>query len=279
MDIVRMTEYGVQCSMAFLSLQAYFIIYCITEKADRISGMTKETLQKSMAASRVNYFNYDRIALYLSRHGAEFMLNARADPVAFILVKTVLAAFLAIIGVVEGSVLLTVLLAVAGFFAADLILKVSNDSDNERMLNDIKQIYDTLKIQTRAGVFLTESLTECYLTVKSRRLKSALLELNNQIIMKKDIESAIDLFNIRFKNSYIDTFCIVIRQSLKSGKSIQILEDLSTQVTDIQQAVARKEKARLEGKIEVLQLLVFIGVLAVCMYSLAIELGGALLGF
>jgi len=105
------------------------------------------------------------------------------------------------------------------------------------------------------------------------------LELNNQILMKKDIESAIDMFNVRFKNSYIDTFCIVIRQSLKSGKSIQILEDLSTQVTDIQQAVARKEKARLEGKIEVLQLLVFIGVLAVCMYSLAIELGGALLGF
>ncbi|WP_330387968.1 type II secretion system F family protein [Anaerobium acetethylicum] len=276
---MRMTEYGVQCSMAFLSLQAYFIIYCITERVDRISCMTKEMLRKSMAASRVNYFNYDRIALYLSRHGAEFMLNARADPVAFILVKTVLAAFLAVIGFMEGNVLLTVLLAVAGFFAADLILKVSNDSDNERMLNDIKQIYDTLKIQTRAGVFLTESLTECYLTVKSRRLKSALLELNNQIIMKKDIESAIDMFNIRFKNSYIDTFCIVIRQSLKSGKSIQILEDLSTQVTDIQQAVARKEKARLEGKIEVLQLLVFIGVLAVCMYSLAIELGGALLGF
>ena len=47
-----------------------------------------------------------------------------------------------------------------------------------------------------------------------------------KIVIKNDIESAVIEFNKCFENSYIDTLCVTIKQSLESGKSVQILEDL-----------------------------------------------------
>ena len=49
--------------------------------------------------------------------------------------------------------------------------------------NDIS----TLKIQTKAGVFLSYSLSECYLIVKNARLKAAMLEMTNKIVIKNDV--------------------------------------------------------------------------------------------
>ena len=144
---------------------------------------------------------------------------------------------------------------------------------------DLKRVYDTLRIQTKAGVFLTSSIAECYLVAENKRLKKALLELNNKIIAKNDIESAIEDFNSKFKNPYIDTFCIVIKQSLESGKTVQILEDLSAQIKDIQQAISIREAERVKYKLEGLQFLVYVGVIAIVAYGIFTELITSLMNF
>ena len=58
------------------------------------------------------------------------------------------------------------------------------------MMPDIKVIYDTLRIQTKAGVFINEALGQCYLKVRNERLKEALLILNGKLIRDKDIETS-----------------------------------------------------------------------------------------
>ncbi len=221
--------------------------------------------------SKLNYFNFHSIQKFLKTRGAVYMFGEMATPVTFLLVKLLAFLLLFMVGISFNSVPAGLILGVIGFFMPDILLNVSNSMDNDTMLSDIKCIYDTLRIQTKAGVFLSASLCECYLAVKNRRLKSALLELTNDISTRREIDDALERFNEKFDFGQIDIFCIVIRQSMESGRSVKVLEDLSLQMNDLQRAINMKEKEALDRKVQVIELMLFIGLLAVTVYSLGVE--------
>ena len=221
--------------------------------------------------SKLNYFNFHSIQKFLKTRGAVYMFGEMATPVTFLLVKLLAFLLLFMVGISFDSIPAGLILGVIGFFMPDILLNVSNSMDNDTMLSDIKCIYDTLRIQTKAGVFLSASLCECYLAVKNRRLKSALLELTNDISTRREIDDALERFNEKFDFGQIDIFCIVIRQSMESGRSVKVLEDLSLQMNDLQRAINMKEKEALDRKVQVIQLMLFIGLLAVTVYSLGVE--------
>jgi len=221
--------------------------------------------------SKLNYFNFHSIQKFLKTRGAVYMFGEMATPVTFLLVKLLAFLLLFMVGISFNSIPAGLILGVLGFFMPDILLNVSNSMDNDTMLSDIKCIYDTLRIQTKAGVFLSASLCECYLAVKNRRLKSALLELTNDISTRREIDDALERFNEKFDFGQIDIFCIVIRQSMESGRSVKVLEDLSLQMSDLQRAINMKEKEALDRKVQVIELMLFIGLLAVTVYSLGVE--------
>ena len=221
--------------------------------------------------SKLNYFNFHSIQKFLKTRGAVYMFGEMATPVTFLLVKLLAFLLLLMVGISFNSIPAGLILGVLGFFMPDILLNVSNSMDNDTMLSDIKCIYDTLRIQTKAGVFLSASLCECYLAVKNRRLKSALLELTNDISTRREIDDALERFNEKFDFGQIDIFCIVIRQSMESGRSVKVLEDLSLQMNDLQRAINMKEKEALDRKVQVIELMLFIGLLAVTVYSLGVE--------
>lgn len=221
--------------------------------------------------SKLNYFNFHSIQKFLKTRGAVYMFGEMATPVTFLLVKLLAFLLLFMVGISFDSIPAGLILGVIGFFMPDILLNVSNSMDNDTMLSDIKCIYDTLRIQTKAGVFLSASLCECYLAVKNRRLKSALLELTNDISTRREIDDALERFNEKFDFGQIDIFCIVIRQSMESGRSVKVLEDLSLQMNDLQRAINMKEKEALDRKVQVIELMLFIGLLAVTVYSLGVE--------
>ena len=221
--------------------------------------------------SKLNYFNFHSIQKFLKTRGAVYMFGEMATPVTFLLVKLLAFLLLFMVGISFDSIPAGLILGVIGFFMPDILLNVSNSIDNDTMLSDIKCIYDTLRIQTKAGVFLSASLCECYLAVKNRRLKSALLELTNDISTRREIDDALERFNEKFDFGQIDIFCIVIRQSMESGRSVKVLEDLSLQMNDLQRAINMKEKEALDRKVQVIELMLFIGLLAVTVYSLGVE--------
>ena len=221
--------------------------------------------------SKLNYFNFHSIQKFLKTRGAVYMFGEMATPVTFLLVKLLAFLLLFMVGISFDSIPAGLILGVLGFFMPDILLNISNSMDNDTMLSDIKCIYDTLRIQTKAGVFLSASLCECYLAVKNRRLKSALLELTNDISTRREIDDALERFNDKFDFGQIDIFCIVIRQSMESGRSVKVLEDLSLQMNDLQRAINMKEKEALDRKVQIIELMLFIGLLAVTVYSLGVE--------
>ena len=241
------------------------------ENLSKVGESGADFVGRILKKSKLNYFNFHSIQKFLKTRGAVYMFGEMATPVTFLLVKLLAFLLLFMVGISFDSIPAGLLLGVFGFFMPDILLNVSNSMDNDTMLSDIKCIYDTLRIQTKAGVFLSASLCECYLAVKNRRLKSALLELTNDISTRREIDDALERFNEKFDFGQIDIFCIVIRQSMESGRSVKVLEDLSLQMNDLQRAINMKEKEALDRKVQVIELMLFVGLLAVTVYSLGVE--------
>lgn len=263
----------VYCKYFFLALSllmAFLLVYNIpysdiytSLRASREKGADK--LRASMINTKFNMLNYDRISTFILSRGVVYMSNGTIDTVKYVVIKVGVAIFLAVV-FMQLHPLLAIPGLVLGFLLPDFVVTQSDKGDNAKMSLDIKNIYDSLRIQTKAGVFLTESLSECYLIVKNRRLKKALLQLTNEIVAQSDIIMAVEAFNSKFNNRYIDEFCIIMKQSLESGRTVKLLEDISEQLTDMQAAINLKEKERLQRRLMLGQILVYAGILIMSIY-------------
>ncbi len=212
----------------------------------------------------------DKIVVFLRKYGAEYMFPG-ITPYRFLFAMLLSGIICGAIGYMI-NMYICIMAMVSGAFAPILIIVISNNSDNEAMMSDIESIYDILRIQARAGIFVQDSLMDCYMMTANKRLKSALMELCNKISTKCTMEEAVSEFNNKFSNRHIDVLCIVLNQSQTSGKTVQILSDMSEQIRQVRHAHSLKEKARLERRIEVVELLIFIGVIAIGIYSMGTEI-------
>lgn len=266
-------------SMILIILLIYNIPYDDIYKSMNDSrDKSMEALRASMNQSNFNLFNYDKISAFILSRGVVYMSNGKIDALKYLLIKMGCAVFFGVLAM-QAHVLAFIPAVVVGFLFPDLVVTQSDKSDNANMALDIKNIYDNLRIQTKAGVFLTESLSECYLIVKNGRLKKALLQLTSEIVAQSDIIMAVEEFNKKFNNNYIDEFCVIMKQSLESGRTVKLLDDISNQLADMQAAINIKEKEKLQRKIMYGQLLLYGGVLILCVVAVVRQLTGSLSQF
>lgn len=94
---------------------------------------------------------------------------------------------------------------------------------------------------------MTDALAECYGSVQEQRLRAALLDLAGDIVMKADIYEALDRFQNRFDNRYVDSLCITILQALESGQALALLGDISEQIKDMEETVLERKRVRWTG--------------------------------
>lgn len=233
-----------------------------------------EKLENKLKEKR-GYFNYQRIDKYLMKNGQPFNMT----PGIFIFVKLLLAAIAFIFAKAEVNVILSILIAIVNFFMLDLFIYISNKDDNEKMILDIAEIYDCLRIQSKGGVFIQESLQECYLIAKNKRLKKALEELNNQISLTKDIYGALENFNSKFNCIYIDTFVMTLQQSLETGKSAKALEDMSNALRETKAVIEARKVDKIERKIDILKISIFILLIAITVFGIFMEISREIIGF
>lgn len=243
----------------------------LKKKCYGIIDKNKEELTTSMKTSKIKSFNYDDIATYISRSGLGYMFNERLTPLTYVMVRLGLIFLCGIIGLQEG--LITGLLgAIIGYFALDFLANTSNKSDNEKMLDDIKNVYDTLRIQTKAGVYITSVITDCYLVVQNKRLKKAFLRLTSDIAAKNDVDAALDDFRNKFDNDYINSLVIIIKQSMKTGQATKMFEDIRAQITDIELAMMESEKRKVQSLITICQIVLYTAIIVVSIYIAVIAL-------
>lgn len=221
---------------------------------------------------------YRRTEKWLTKNGAVFHYGNWVNPLRYLAMRVLLAG----LGMVTGmsfSPTAGFVVAVLLFFLPEWMLFYLNSRDNERLLPELKLVYHALEIQIRAGVYVTDALTECYGSVQEKRLRSALLELTSDVVMKADIYASLERFQSKFDNRYIDSLCIIILQALESGQALELLGDIGEQIKDMEETVLARKKTSLDRSVTFYQLGVLAAVLGIALYACITHMMSTAAGF
>lgn len=268
--------------MGMMAFALFLALYLIDwqKLAGTMTDRTADLIEGRLKSTSGGYFSYRRLDQYLRAMGMYGAFGeAVVNPVSFLALKSAVALVLFTVGYSLYGWILAVLAGILGFFVLDLLIQWSNDSDNEAMMLDLKRVFDTLRIQTAGSVHLSSALLECYLVVSFPRLKKELQKLSVYILATNDLNGAIERLNGAFRNRYVSSLCMTLTQALENGSSIQLLEDLSGQIADMQAAMNLKEQERISRKVQRYELMLFAGILVYCVYTLAVNMSSGVAQF
>lgn len=258
---------------------AYLVDYMVKNEIiqrqySKMQGRGKQFLTENMKRAKGKSFNYEYMDAFINKYGVNFMIKG-ITPVGYVALKLIASLFVMVVAMHE-NVVLGLAFGPACYYILDFIFIESNKSDNKLMLDDIKNVYDTLRIQIKAGVYITSVLTDCYLVVKNKRLKKAFLELTSDIAAKNDLEESLDRFTYKFDNQYIDNLATVIKQSMTTGQAGKMFDDIKGQINDIENAMVEAEKQRINAQILIVQALMYVAILVSTVYLCLGQLGAGL---
>jgi len=255
----------------------YIIQKNYAKQAEQILLKAKEKTVKSLTSAKSGQNRYQDINDMIYATGLHYKSGGKITPFEYQFLCTMIGMVFFFIGL-NLHFLFAVPAMVFGFFALGMALKRNNELDNDGMLSDIETIYNSLKLHTRSGVYIVNAIYECHLIVKSPRLAKALQELSTEILGRQDVETAVNNFKAKFSNHYIDILAIAIKQSMVTGDIVKIFDDMSKQIDGINDAMLLKEEKKKESAILLVEVLVFIGIMAIIMYLVMLTLGDAFNG-
>lgn len=177
----------------------------------------------------------------LRKNGAKFHYGKKITPVKYLLMRLFLSlgAVLALGTIGWGYALLA---AMGLYYVPELLLLYLNRQDNRKMMPDLQLIYQALEVQTCAGVYVTDALTECCQSVRTQRLQQALMELSGDLVIQSDLVTALSDFQQKFDNRQIDALCITLIQAGESGQAVDLLKDMGEQLKDMELTVLQQQK-------------------------------------
>lgn len=260
------------------------LVYAIAGNSDKISAQALKRLQESMDNTSSFYFSPKRITKFMSKYGYMYRhKDYQIEPSTFIMSKFLTAGVGAVAGFVmhmllaqlnKGlsgfifTLLFIVVGTIIGFFFPDINTKLENSEDDAKILKDIQNIFGYMQIYAKSNVYLTEMISNCYENTKNPRLKAALKELlNNLMSNTMTPQEAIDVFDSRFANKYIDNLCLILKQSLETSRSANMLENVSEYINSIQKAIDIKKKNRVDTVLALCTVALFAIIISISVYA------------
>ncbi|MBQ8822981.1 MAG: type II secretion system F family protein [Lachnospiraceae bacterium] len=211
-------------------------------------------------------WSYDRWDSFLRKNGAKYHLGKWITPFSFLGISFLAGLLGLFFGAYMGGIA-AVIMAAAGIFLPGIYIEYANGKDNREMFTELDLIYCALGIQIRAGVYVTDALAECYGRVSQVRLREGLEMLSGDIVMKADLDDALERFQGSFNNRYIDTLCITILQAMESGQAVELLGDIGEQIKEMELLMQSRKKEQLDRRVTFYQLGIFALVLVLTLYA------------
>ena len=250
----------------------------LTCRPGKILLQTFEEVGWNLRKSRNSFLDYERLKGFLERNGAAFHFGRWVGPINYSAIRLVMAGT----GLLIGSfyeIWLGVILTVLFFVLPDVMVTWMNSRDNDRMLPEMKLIYNAIAMQIKSGVHVTDALAECYGSVQEGRLREALFTLSGDIVMQADVEKALERFQCKFDNRYVDALCITVLQALESGQAVDLLSDIAEQIKDMEVAIMGRKKSSLDRKMTFYQLGILSAILVVVLYACITHMMAAAINF
>ena len=86
-------------------------------------------------------------------------------------------------------------------------------------------------------------------------------------------------FQKKFDNRYVDSLCMIIVQAMESGQSVELLNDLSEQIKDMEASVLSQKKEALDRSVTFYQLGILVAIMGVILYACVTQMFAAALHF
>ncbi len=263
---------GVKLLVALMVFLLLYLLALKKETREKALGSYRELRGLVRKASRKLGW-YRNMEARLHKFGAPFHYGRKITPATYLVVRSSLS-LLTFLVFGKSSVGMGLLTATLMYFLPDWLLIYLNKKDNEKMLPQIRLLYHTMEIQIKAGVYVLDALSESYSGVTDKRLKSALLDLTGDIVMRADIYSALERFQAKFENAHIDSLCVTVLQALESGQAVELLKDLGEQIKDVEQVLLERKKASLDRSLTFYQLGLLTIVLGIAIYVCVVQMLG-----
>ena len=220
---------------------------------------------------------YEKLAAWLKGIGAEFFVKGFGDPFYFLAVNFgIFLGSMMLLGIL-GSSLAYGLLMGSVILLLELIFMAAKDKeDNQKMLEDIAFLYDGTAIQLSGNIYIAHAVDNCIPYMESKRLKQALTELSNNLMLGGDVAGATQDFKEKFNNTYLDTFCNVIVQiTSQTGEAGSLIEDMSKQLTALQETAFMQKKKATENKLQICIIGIFLVFTALIFYLSIASMSGS----
>jgi len=271
---------GIQVLAVLTGILSFSLLVIIARnyQPGQLMVRTYQRINNELRERKRSWFDYQKIQSFLDKNGASYHLGNKMDPIRYYAVNLTIA----VLGIWAGArlhFLASIILSIIGFQAAKMYLLYVNKKDNEKLLPEIQLLFNALAVQIRSGVHVTDALAECYGSVTDKRMRNALMDLTGDIILKADVREALEHFEGKFDNRYIDSLCIIILQALESGQAIELLADISEQIKDMESIVLQKKKTDLDRKVTFYLLGVMTSILAVVIYACVMQMFTAAVQF
>lgn len=265
---IEQIQIVIMCMPLIITVLFFLFVLVITRNYNPGKAIvrTYERVNNHLRENRNGFFNYDHINQFLTSNGAASHYGRWIDPVKYFILRLVAAATVFLV-IIRFHWFLAAVGAIIGFKLPEILLIYLNKQDNNKMMIQIQTIYNALSVQIKAGVYVSDALMECYRSLPDGRLRKALEELSGELFLKNSFEEAIQSFNNKFSNSFIDSLCIILRQAQESGQAVELLRDMSEQIKDMQSALLLKKKEALDRSNTICILGVLTAAMIVILYA------------
>lgn len=250
---------------------ALVVLITVTYRPGQVIIKSYERMGNRIKEKRNSFFNYERINNFLLSNGASYHYGKNIEPVRYCIYCTLFAATGLLI-FIRVHWVLAIIAAFVAYRLPSWLLVSMNKKDNEKMVAELRTVYNTLTVQVVAGVYVVDALSECYRRLPRGRLRDAFQAMSGELLLQKSFKAVLFDFNRKFNNYFIDALCAILIQSQESGKSVELLNDLSEQIRNMNGRLLGKKKNSLDITETLCIIAVFAIAFAIIIYALVKKL-------
>ena len=246
---------AVVCSIMFLTLYAMYL-YFVTAGNDSEDKPNTLTWIDGKIRAETSRISWNDIAAKQISRGVDFHTPKMMLPHYYIMIHVLIVA-------VGAGVLILIApkltpLCVLAVLIPTQYYKGKDKKDNSEITADVMSIASAMTVQIAGGEYLGSALCECKDIVRNKRLKAALVNFDRNIKLgNMTLIEAINDLGTKFTSPEILTLCIILRQGIETGKTVDCVSDLSRQCFSARESEFDSRKAHLDRLMTIAMLIVF----------------------
>lgn len=225
--------------------------------------------------------------IWLKKMGASIFLRDQLTVSQWYLAKVLMSLLLGGIALfVSGPIfksdaakMIAVVVGFIGFFLLDFVLRLQNKSSNDEMLSDIMEMSRSVLYGKKGGQYIVDALKDAVIVVENKRLKTALMNLRNNLDSGVSLNDCLDELEMSFVNGEISSFCTVIKSLQATGQVNEALRTLENNIEREQVSVNKRRCLILEHKTMMYVIFIAMDLMLMIMYAIIMKLLALQIGF